>query len=137
MQWHPQALSTLEDGSERGPERLSFATASADRTAKMWNMAGACLQTLTGHTGRLARTAFHPTGASVCIVDGMCTAHQRHATQPMLPCRRHICHRELRRHLAAVGRGDRGVSGRTGRPQSGSLCNRVSSRRLAMRIGGL
>ena len=63
MQWHPQALSTLEDGSERGPDCLSFATASADRSAKMWNMAGTCLQTLSGHTSRLARTAFHPTGA--------------------------------------------------------------------------
>jgi WD40 repeat protein len=62
VQWHPQALCADEDGTLRGPDHLCFATASADNTAKLWNLEGTCLQTLSGHTRRLGRIAFHPSG---------------------------------------------------------------------------
>lgn len=39
-----------------------FATASADRTARLWSRRGTCLATLGGHEDRLARLAFHPSG---------------------------------------------------------------------------
>lgn len=38
------------------------ATASADRTAKLWNTEGTLLRTYEGHLDRLARIAFHPSG---------------------------------------------------------------------------
>ncbi|KAI3906005.1 hypothetical protein MKW92_018702 [Papaver armeniacum] len=39
-----------------------LATASADRTAILWNTEGRCLRKYEGHLDRLARVAFHPTG---------------------------------------------------------------------------
>ena len=63
--WHPQALCPDASGNARSPEALSFATASADGSAKLWNMAGTCLHTCGGHTRRLARLAFHPAG-TIC-----------------------------------------------------------------------
>ncbi|PRQ44921.1 putative transcription factor WD40-like family [Rosa chinensis] len=39
-----------------------LATASADRTARLWNSEGAHLMTFGGHLDRLARIAFHPSG---------------------------------------------------------------------------
>ncbi|KAG2244345.1 hypothetical protein Bca52824_093820 [Brassica carinata] len=39
-----------------------LATASADRTAKLWKTDGTLLQTFEGHLDRLARVAFHPSG---------------------------------------------------------------------------
>ncbi|GJV88775.1 U4/U6 small nuclear ribonucleoprotein PRP4-like protein [Tanacetum coccineum] len=39
-----------------------IATASADRTAKLWNTDGTLLHTYTGHLDCLARLAFHPSG---------------------------------------------------------------------------
>ncbi|KAI3990720.1 hypothetical protein MKX01_023020 [Papaver californicum] len=39
-----------------------LATASADRTAILWNTEGCCLRKFEGHLHRLARVAFHPTG---------------------------------------------------------------------------
>ncbi|CAE5974520.1 unnamed protein product [Arabidopsis arenosa] len=39
-----------------------LATASTDRTAKLWNIDGTLLQTFKGHLDRLARIAFHPSG---------------------------------------------------------------------------
>lgn len=65
VRWHPQALMPDASGESRGPQELSFATASADSTAKLWNMSGECLHTCSGHTGRLARLAFHPMGATL------------------------------------------------------------------------
>lgn len=41
---------------------LSFATASADSTAKLWAADGTEVFSLTGHASRLARLAFHPMG---------------------------------------------------------------------------
>ncbi|KAK9291086.1 hypothetical protein L1049_009273 [Liquidambar formosana] len=37
-------------------------TASADRTARLWNTEGSLLKTFEGHLDRLARVAFHPSG---------------------------------------------------------------------------
>ena len=37
-----------------------LATASADRTARLWSREGALLQTFKGHEDRLCRLNFHP-----------------------------------------------------------------------------
>ncbi|XP_057982689.1 U4/U6 small nuclear ribonucleoprotein PRP4-like protein isoform X2 [Malania oleifera] len=61
-------LSTLKGHSERAtdvafsPVHNHLATASADRTARLWNTEGSPLKTFEGHLDRLARIAFHPTG---------------------------------------------------------------------------
>ncbi|XP_078168883.1 WD-40 repeat family protein / small nuclear ribonucleoprotein Prp4p-like protein [Carex rostrata] len=39
-----------------------LATASADRTAKLWDSSGKLLTTFNGHLDRLGRIAFHPSG---------------------------------------------------------------------------
>ncbi|KAK9053935.1 hypothetical protein SSX86_025010 [Deinandra increscens subsp. villosa] len=44
------------------PTKDHVATASADRTAKLWTTEGTLLNTYTGHLDRLARVAFHPSG---------------------------------------------------------------------------
>ncbi|XP_056692748.1 U4/U6 small nuclear ribonucleoprotein PRP4-like protein isoform X1 [Spinacia oleracea] len=44
------------------PVSDNVATASADRTAKLWNTDGTLLRTFEGHLDRLARIAFHPSG---------------------------------------------------------------------------
>ena len=62
MRWHPRALAPTDDAGAV-TSSLAYATASADGTGKLWNMEGKCLHTLEGHTGRLARSAFHPSGA--------------------------------------------------------------------------
>jgi len=45
------------------PDGRLLATASHDKTARLWNTAtGACLRTLTGHTDVLNAVAFSPDG---------------------------------------------------------------------------
>ncbi|XWS54497.1 hypothetical protein CRYUN_Cryun10bG0094700 [Craigia yunnanensis] len=44
------------------PMHDHLATASADRTAKLWNTNGSLLKTFEGHLDRLARIGFHPSG---------------------------------------------------------------------------
>ncbi|XP_056698204.1 uncharacterized protein [Spinacia oleracea] len=44
------------------PVSDNVATASADRTAKLWNTDGTLLRTFEGHLDRLARISFHPSG---------------------------------------------------------------------------
>ncbi|XP_056685916.1 U4/U6 small nuclear ribonucleoprotein PRP4-like protein [Spinacia oleracea] len=44
------------------PVSDNVATASADRTAKLWNTDGTLVRTFEGHLDRLARIAFHPSG---------------------------------------------------------------------------
>ncbi|OMO87001.1 hypothetical protein CCACVL1_09333 [Corchorus capsularis] len=44
------------------PVSSHLATASADRTAKLWNSDGLLLKAFEGHLDRLARIAFHPSG---------------------------------------------------------------------------
>ncbi|KAF3554908.1 hypothetical protein F2Q69_00010435 [Brassica cretica] len=67
----PQVTNTiaiLKDHKERvtdvvfSPVDDCLATASADRTAKLWKTDGTLLQTFEGHLDRLARVAFHPSG---------------------------------------------------------------------------
>ncbi|CAG9462287.1 unnamed protein product [Pedinophyceae sp. YPF-701] len=53
---HPQA----DDGQQEGG--VHYLSASADSTAKLWDAEGRLLHTLSGHTDRLARCAFHPSG---------------------------------------------------------------------------
>lgn len=61
-------VSTLKGHTERltdisfSPVHNLLATASADRTAKLWNTEGSLLKTFEGHLDRLARIAFHPSG---------------------------------------------------------------------------
>uniref|UniRef100_A0A2N9IJB3 Pre-mRNA processing factor 4 (PRP4)-like domain-containing protein n=1 Tax=Fagus sylvatica TaxID=28930 RepID=A0A2N9IJB3_FAGSY len=44
------------------PVHDHLATASADRTARLWNTEGTLLRTFEGHLDRLARISFHPSG---------------------------------------------------------------------------
>ncbi|KAK2662785.1 hypothetical protein Ddye_001359 [Dipteronia dyeriana] len=44
------------------PVHNHLATASADRTARLWSTDGSILKTFEGHLDRLARIAFHPSG---------------------------------------------------------------------------
>nr|GMD44737.1 U4/U6 small nuclear ribonucleoprotein PRP4-like protein [Ipomoea batatas] len=63
-----QKVSTLKGHTERAtdvvfsPTSNHLATASADRTARLWNAEGSLLRTFEGHLDRLARIAFHPCG---------------------------------------------------------------------------
>ncbi|KAL6498479.1 hypothetical protein OROHE_026576 [Orobanche hederae] len=61
-------VSALKGHTERAtdvafsPISYHLATASADRTARLWNHEGSVLRTFEGHLDRLARIAFHPSG---------------------------------------------------------------------------
>ncbi|GMJ00523.1 LACHESIS, proline-rich protein 4 [Hibiscus trionum] len=61
-------VSALKGHTERAtdvtfsPLHDHLATASADRTAKLWSPDGTLLKTYEGHLDRLARIAFHPSG---------------------------------------------------------------------------
>ncbi|XP_076943798.1 uncharacterized protein LOC143614174 [Bidens hawaiensis] len=61
-------VSSLKGHTERAtdvkfsPTNDQIATASADRTARLWDTQGTLLKTYTGHLDRLARVAFHPSG---------------------------------------------------------------------------
>ncbi|CAL1372379.1 unnamed protein product [Linum trigynum] len=61
-------VSTLKGHKERltdvtfSPVNNCLATASADRTAKLWDTDGTLLRTFEGHLDRLARIGFHPSG---------------------------------------------------------------------------
>ncbi len=55
--WHPQA--TLSQSKTA----VNFATGGADNTIKLWSLDGDDpLQTLTGHSARVCRIGFHPSG---------------------------------------------------------------------------
>ncbi|KAE8800327.1 U4/U6 small nuclear ribonucleoprotein PRP4-like protein [Hordeum vulgare] len=61
-------IATLKGHRERAtdvafsPVDNCLATASADKTAKLWNSDGSLLMSFDGHLDRLARVAFHPSG---------------------------------------------------------------------------
>lgn len=61
-------IATLKGHTERAtdvsfsPLHNHLATASADRTARLWNIDGSLLRTFEGHLDRLGRIAFHPSG---------------------------------------------------------------------------
>ncbi|KAL5788105.1 hypothetical protein ACOSP7_005054 [Xanthoceras sorbifolium] len=61
-------VSALKGHTERAtdvafsPVHNHLATASADRTAKLWSTDGSILKTFEGHLDRLCRIAFHPSG---------------------------------------------------------------------------
>ncbi|XP_020108920.1 U4/U6 small nuclear ribonucleoprotein PRP4-like protein [Ananas comosus] len=65
---HVTKVATLKGHTERAtdvafsPVDNCLATASADRTAKLWNTEGSLLRSFDGHLDRLARIAFHPSG---------------------------------------------------------------------------
>lgn len=56
------------------PDGRRFATASADRTARLWDAAGTLLCTLTGHTAHVTDVAFSPDGRSVVTASADRTA---------------------------------------------------------------
>ncbi|GAX79451.1 hypothetical protein CEUSTIGMA_g6892.t1 [Chlamydomonas eustigma] len=56
VSWHPMA------NISQSPEAVNLATGCANSTAALLSASGQVLQRLTGHTDRLARTAFHPMG---------------------------------------------------------------------------
>lgn len=41
---------------------VTLATGATDATAKLWSADGKLLRTLSGHSDRLGRIAFHPMG---------------------------------------------------------------------------
>lgn len=55
--WHPSF-----DPSSQDTNTVHLATASVDRTARLWSYNGTQLRILEGHTDRLARIAMHPMG---------------------------------------------------------------------------
>ncbi|KAK4837161.1 hypothetical protein QYF36_003268 [Acer negundo] len=61
-------VSALKGHTERAtdvafsPVHDHLATASADRTARLWSTDGSILKTFKGHLDRLARISFHPSG---------------------------------------------------------------------------
>jgi U4/U6 small nuclear ribonucleoprotein PRP4 len=55
--FHPESCQSLE------PSAGNLATASADCKAMLWSLDGKHLQSYEGHLDRLARLAFHPSGA--------------------------------------------------------------------------
>ncbi len=55
-----------------------IATASWDSTAKIWDTAGACLATLTGHSGTVEAVAFSPDGALLATASADATARVWH-----------------------------------------------------------
>ncbi|XP_038697663.1 U4/U6 small nuclear ribonucleoprotein PRP4-like protein [Tripterygium wilfordii] len=61
-------VSALKGHTERAtdvafsPVHDHLATASADRTVKLWNTDGSLLKTFEGHLDRIGRIAFHPSG---------------------------------------------------------------------------
>ncbi|CAM6051140.1 unnamed protein product [Sphagnum compactum] len=55
--FHPESCRSLE------PSAGNVATASADCKAMLWSLDGKHLQSYEGHLDRLARLAFHPSGA--------------------------------------------------------------------------
>ncbi|KAG0572073.1 hypothetical protein KC19_VG065700 [Ceratodon purpureus] len=60
--FHPAACKTLGVEAENV---ATVATASADRTTVLWSRKGKKLQSYEGHLDRLARIAFHPSGAYI------------------------------------------------------------------------
>lgn len=63
-----EKISTLKGHTERAtdvafsPVHDHLATASADRTARLWDTRGSLLRTFEGYLDRLARISFHPSG---------------------------------------------------------------------------
>ncbi|GBG67594.1 hypothetical protein CBR_g723 [Chara braunii] len=51
-----------ESGRNLDTKGGNIATASADHTARLWNLEGAEVQCFKGHIDRLAKLAFHPSG---------------------------------------------------------------------------
>jgi WD40 repeat protein len=53
------------------PDGRRLATASSDRTARLWDPAtGEHLRTLTGHAGRVLGVAFSPDGRRIATASG-------------------------------------------------------------------
>ncbi|KAH6779660.1 WD-40 repeat family protein / small nuclear ribonucleoprotein Prp4p-like protein [Perilla frutescens var. hirtella] len=70
-------VSALKGHTERAtdvafsPINYQLATASADRTARLWNLEGSVLRTFEGHLDRLARISFHPSGKYLAASCGL------------------------------------------------------------------
>lgn len=64
--WHPfnanGASISRVDNNDNESNVPIIASGATDKTAKLWSSSGKLVQTLTGHTDRLGRVAFHPMG---------------------------------------------------------------------------
>ncbi|KAL6777052.1 PRP4 [Auxenochlorella protothecoides x Auxenochlorella symbiontica] len=56
--WNPNVAGTSTEG-------VAFVSGATDGTACLWSKEGRCQATLSGHTDRLGRVAFHPFGRHV------------------------------------------------------------------------
>ena len=56
------------------PDGTRVATASSDKTAKLWNTLGGCIRTFTGHTGTVNAVAFSPDASRLLTGSGDKTA---------------------------------------------------------------
>ena len=64
--FHPQTTAHAWAASEEGGNNtIHAATACSDGRARLWSSRGVCLATLEGHTARLGRCAFHPSGTAL------------------------------------------------------------------------
>ena len=67
--WNVEKKAVLKGHTERvtsvafSPTDRFLASASADRTAILWDLEGSQIRKFEGHLDRLARLAFHPSGA--------------------------------------------------------------------------
>ena len=61
LAWQPYASGTLEDHKDT----VIIASGATDSVVKLWSGNGTLLHTLTGHSDRLGRIAFHPMGQHV------------------------------------------------------------------------
>ena len=62
---------------------VTLASGATDATAKLWSGDGKLLRTLTGHTDRLGRIAFHPMGRHLGERQGQRTAGLMSALRAM------------------------------------------------------
>ena len=118
---HPDRPHRLGHRGGVQPGRPLLATASADKTARLWDPAtGEHRRTLTGHTGRVHGVAFSPDGRLLATASADKTArlwepgHRRAAAHPdrphrlglrcgVQPGRAAARHRQRRQDGAAVG----------------------------------